>query len=349
MSNAPTASKSVLIILMGALGDVVRGLCLVDAIKSAWPDARITWVVEPACSGLVRLHPRIDRVVVFERKRGLSGVLALKQELNKERYDITLDLQRHLKSGVFSLLSRAPRRIGFHRKDAKEGNWLFNTEHVPENGERISKIDHYLSFLAPLGIERPQEISVGLENITLEWLTSPWKGKLGEPYLGVVLGSSWESKDWPIEGYEGLLNQLERTGLRRAVLLGDRSRVEMAASLEASAPRSIQVINLAGQTTLEELVAVLRGAAVCMGPDSGPGHICGALGTPHVTLFGPTPSVRNSPRGSEHLSLSSAVGCSPCKRRVCPGLGKVCMKLISPEAVIELIREALGARRAAAS
>lgn len=334
------AGKRVLIILMGALGDVVRGLCLVDAIKGALPDCRITWVVEPACSGLVKLHPRIDRVVVFERKRGLAGVLALRRELRQERYDVTLDLQRHFKSGIFSRFSRAPRRIGFHRRDAKELNWLFNTEQVAQHGESISKVDHYLEFLKPLGIARPERLTTGLEAITLARVSAPWRSELSAPYVGLVLGSSWDTKDWPEEGYQGLLQQLSTTGGLTAVLIGDKSKSDMGMRLEAGAPASLRVVNLAGKTSLEELVAVLRDATVCVGPDSGPAHICGAVGTKHVTLFGPTPAVRNAPRGSEDLALSSVVGCSPCKRRVCPGLGKVCMRLISPEAVVERIRAA---------
>lgn len=338
MSSA--GGRRVLIILMGALGDVVRGLCLVDAIKSAWPDCRITWVVEPACSGLVKLHPRIDRVVVFERKRGLAGVLALRRELRREEYDVTLDLQRHLKSGLFSRFSRAPRRIGFHRRDAKELNWLFNTERVAEHGERISKVDHYLEFLKPLGIARPERLTTGLEGITLARVSADWRAELVGPYVGVVLGSSWDTKDWPEEGYRALLEQLHTSGHRTAVLIGDSSQREMGERLEAGAPSSVKVINLAGKTSLEHLVALLRDASVCVGPDSGPAHICGGLGTRHVTLFGPTPAVRNAPRGSEDLAIVSAVGCSPCKRRDCPGLGKLCMRLISPEAVLERIRAA---------
>ena len=340
MTNCTQAPKRVLIILMGALGDVVRGLCLVDIIKSAWPDCRISWLVEPACAGIVKLHPRIDRVIVFERQRGIAGVLSLRRELQREQYDVTLDLQRHFKSGLFSLLSRAPRRIGFNRLDAKEFNWLFNTEHVSEHGESISKVEHYLNFVQQLGIEQPKHLSVGLGEVTLARVNEPWKDSLVAPYVGLVLGSSWDSKDWPEEGYRGLLALLPSVGFSQAVLVGDRSRVDMAARLEASAPSNVRVVNLAGKTNLEQLVAVLKGAAVCVGPDSGPAHICGAVGTRHVTLFGPTPAVRNAPQGSEELSVTSAVGCSPCKRRVCPGLGKICMRLISPEAVIDAIRRA---------
>jgi heptosyltransferase-1 len=325
-----------LIVLMGAIGDVVRGLHLVDAIKSNVPSAHITWVVEPTCSEIVRMHPRVDEVVVFQRKAGVRGLSSLMREIRKRQYDVTLDLQRHLKSGLFSWLSRAPRRVGFHPNDAKEFNWVFNNEFIAEHGERISKIEHYLLFLEKLGIPKPQALRSGLEEVKLsgdsELLTA-----LSSPYVALVLGSSWDSKDWPEEGYRELIARLlePRGGGEQVVLLGDKSKLEMGERLVASLPVGARVVNLVGKTTLRELVGVISRAKAVVGPDSGPAHIAAAVGTPHVTLFGPTPAVRNSPRGSEHLSITSAVGCSPCKRRVCPGLGKVCMRLISPQMVLE--------------
>ncbi|MFO0416566.1 MAG: glycosyltransferase family 9 protein [Pseudomonadota bacterium] len=329
------AERRYLFILLGALGDVVRGMYLIEAIKAAEPTAHITWLVEPACAGILKLHPKIDEILVFERPKGLAGVFKLRGELAERRFDVTLDLQRHSKSGLFSLLSRAPRRIGFNRKDAKEGNWLFNTEHVPAQGERIPKVQHYLTFLERLNIPIPERLSSGLEGITLDGVEADWRESLREPYLALILGSSWDSKDWPVEGYEGLLKLLPGGTV---ALLSDKTKIEMASRLEQVATKA-RVVNLAGRTDLKQLVAVIRGASVCVGPDSGPGHIAGAIGTPHVTLFGPTPSVRNTPRGSEALAISSQVGCSPCKKRVCPGLGKVCMKLIRPEMVLERIAE----------
>ncbi len=321
-----------LCILMGALGDVVRGMYLVNSLKSSEPDAHVTWLVEPACSGILKLHPAIDEIIVFNRPKGIQGVLEIRRELAKRSFDVTLDLQRHAKSGLFSWFSGSPRRIGFHRKDAKEGNWLFNTEYVPPQGEAISKIDHYHTFLTPLGLPQPKQLSSGLEGITLDGVTAPWaEGLRAEPYFGFILGSSWDSKDWPIEGYEGLLSIIPGGTV---VFLADKSKISMAERLEKVATKA-KVVNLAGKTNLTELVALVRGAKVLVGPDSGPGHIAGAVGTPHITLFGPTPWVRNAPRGSEALTLTANVGCSPCKRRVCPGLGKVCMKLLRPEMVLE--------------
>jgi ADP-heptose:LPS heptosyltransferase len=331
-----SATRRYLFVLMGALGDVVRGMYLVDSLKAADPTAHITWLVEPACAGILKLHRSIDQILVFNRPKGFSGILELRRELAKRTFDVTLDLQRHSKSGLFSWLSRAPRRIGFHKLDAKEFNWLFNTEYIAPQGEAISKIEHYHTFLDVLGLSQPKELSSGLEYITLDTIDAPWSQELRErSYIGFILGSSWDSKDWPVEQYEQLLALLPD---ELVVLLADKTKIAMAERLEQAATKA-RVINLAGKTDLKQLVGVIHGARALVGPDSGPGHIAGAVGTRHITLFGPTPWVRNAPRGSEALALSANLGCSPCKRRVCPGLGKVCMKLIRPEMVARRLQE----------
>jgi len=333
------SGQRILIILLGALGDVVRGLAVAHAIKSAAPDCKITWLVEPASSGVVALNQSVDEVLVFNRKDGARGVLALYRELRCRSFDVTLDMQRHLKSGFFSWLSRSPRRVGFHPDDTKEGNWIFNNQYIESRGDDASKIDHYLAFVAALGLNAPLTIDAGLSHITLESLGGAWAHDLSRPYAGVILGSSRYSKDWPEEGYRGLLERWEVAGVDSIVLLGDRSKQELAQRLEVIQSK-VRIVNAVGRTTLEELVGIIHGARVCVGPDSGPGHIAGALGVPHVTLFGPTPAGRNAPRGSEGLSVVSSIGCAPCRRRVCPGLDKLCMRLISPDAVLERVRVA---------
>ncbi len=335
-----TSGRRFLIILLGALGDVVRGLAVVNALKRSDPTCHVSWLVEPASSGVVSLHPGVDEVIVFQRKQGIRGMLALRKTLNDRTFDVTLDMQRHLKSGFFSWLSGSPRRIGFHPDDTKEGNWLFNNAYIEARGDVASKIDHYLAFVQALGYALPETIDPGLSHISLKSIGGDWAQTLERPYIGVILGSSRYSKDWPLEGYQGLLGRLSGLGIQSVVLLGDGSKVEMARQLEA-VPSSTRIVNAVGKTSLRELVAIIHGARACVGPDSGPGHIAGALGVPHVTLFGPTPAGRNAPRGSESLSVVSSIGCSPCRRRVCPGLDKLCMRLISPDSVLDRVRLAI--------
>jgi ADP-heptose:LPS heptosyltransferase len=212
----------------------------------------------------------------------------LRQELRQLELDVALDLQRHAKSGFFSWLSRAPRRIGFHRADSKEGNWLFSTEQIPAQAETLSKLDHYLLFLDALSLTRPPLLSSGLSEVAL-LEPREWEQALKQTYIGLVLGSSWDSKDWPEEGYALLIDRLLAEGQESLVLLGDRTKVGLAERLMAKAARPSGIVNLVGKTSLRELVVVLKGARLCIGPDSGPGHLCGSLNTPHITLFGPTP------------------------------------------------------------
>jgi ADP-heptose:LPS heptosyltransferase len=305
------------------------------------PESKISWLVEPASAGVVELNPGVDDVIVFKRKDGLRGVLGVVAELRKREFDVTLDMQRHLKSGLFSWLSRSPKRIGFHPQDTKEGNWLFNNTFIEARGDDHSKIDHYLAFVERLGIERPDVVDAGLSHITLSSEGGEFSRLLEKPYVGLILGSSRYSKDWPEEGYRALIERFDIRGIEHVVLLGDKSKVEMASRLEGISSRT-SIVNTVGKTSLQELVAIIHGARACVGPDSGPGHIAGALGVPHVTLFGPTPASRNAPMGSENLSVTSAVGCSPCRRRVCPGLDKLCMRLISPDAVLGKLRLGIG-------
>lgn len=325
-------ARSFLIVLTGSLGDVVRGLPLIDAIKAAEPGAHITWLIEDKWQKILSLHPALDRMIAFERRRGLQGVLELRRALQQERFDVVLDLQRHFKSGVFNRFARAARRIGFHRRDAKEGNWLFQTERIPYRGNGIPKTEHYLLFLDQIGIPRPQKLSFGFERIDSSTLAGEFSLPAGQRRVVVLLGSSWSSKDWFASGYARLLKSiLDRTRAGIA-LVGDGSQTRMADELMEAIPDP-RILNLVGRTSLPQLVGILHQAQVAVGPDSGPGHISAAVGTPYVTLFGPTDPVRVAPHGMLDLSVRADIGCAPCMRRTCPGLNKICMRLISPDEV----------------
>ncbi len=332
-------NPSILIILMGSLGDLVRGLSLVSHIKESLPGSRITWLVEPAWEKIARRHKGIDRLVVFDRPRGVFAVPALYRDLAEERFDITLDLQRHFKSGVFSLLSGAKRRIGFHRRNAKEFNWLFNNEKIACHSDRLPKIRHYLKFTEHLGLVAPRRLDFGFSEMD-ERAEYPDLAKIDGPFVGIVMGSSWVSKDWTFTGYRDLAEKILAGGKKKVVLLGDRSKAAEAIDL-AKTVNDPGLVNLAGKTSLLELVAVLKAADACVGPDSGPAHLAGAVGTPYVSLFGPTCHVRVAPYDSEDLVVRSPGACpeSPCYKKRCPA--PRCMSTIRAEEVMEKLAVAL--------
>ena len=347
--NNPTipdkpASPSILIILMGSLGDVARGLCLVSHIKTNLPRSRISWLVEPKWAQLVRYHNQIDNVIVFQRAWRLSALWHLYKDLHQEHFDITLDLQRILKSGFFSLLSGAARRIGFHRRNAKEFNWLFNNEHIGYQNDSLTKIRHYLRFTEHLGLPEPNTPEFGFSSLNANEASPRVVADLNQPFVAVVLGASWKSKDWFFEGYLGLIRHILSALKLQVVLLGDDSRKALAEDLSQSVNLP-GVINLAGKTSLMELTAVLKKAAAGVGPDSGPGHLAAAVGTPFVSLFGPTSPNRTAPFGYEDLVIASSLDCAPCYRKRCPDHHNQCMVRIDSSQVAEKLFKALTLKR----
>ncbi|RZB36169.1 MAG: hypothetical protein SRB2_02434 [Desulfobacteraceae bacterium Eth-SRB2] len=342
-SKIPPSAPSILIILMGSIGDVARGLCLVSHIKNNLPGSRVTWLVEPKCSEVVCLHPRIDKVMVFNRPKHILGIRDLYKNLSRKHFDITLDLQRHLKSGFFSLLSGSKRRIGFNRRNSGEFNWIFNNEHIPYVSDELElpKLHHYLKFTEYLGLSEPASLDFGFSCFDEKSNLPDIVAKINNPFIAVVMGSSWESKDWFFEGYYGLVKNILSSIKGPVVLLGDGSQVSSATKLYRKVG-SHELINLVGKTSIPELVAVLKAAAVALGPDSGPGHLAAAVGTPYVSLFGPTSPMRAAPYNCEHLVVQSKVSCVSCYKNKCPDLDRLCMRRISVESVQEKLSLALG-------
>ena len=331
-------APNILIILMGSLGDVARGMCIAHQLKENFPGCKVTWLIEPACRELISLNHFIDNIIIFDRARNIFALPDLIRQLRKEKFDITLDLQRHFKSGFFSMLSRAPVRIGFYPSNSKEFNHLFNNYYIEDLDKSSLKIDHYLAFIKKIGGVIKYPLDFGLSKVKEDPNQKEMLISLKKPYIGVVLASSWKSKDWPGPHYIELLNKvIESTGFN-LVLIGDKNQDDIAVRILASVKEKERVINKAGKTSLADVVSIIDESELCLGPDSGPGHIAGALQRNYISFFGPTDPKLTAPLGQEELVLKSNLGCMPCYKRVCPGLGGLCMNLITPDMVIDKVK-----------
>ena len=333
------SGDSILVVLSGALGDLIRGLSISCAIKSANDDVRIAWLVDSTWMPIVEAHPAVDEAIVFDRKAPVKHLPSLVKKLRSTSFTLTLDMQRHLKSGLCSWFSGSPRRVGFHPRNCKEGNQFFNNEFIAEQNDSQSKLLHYLAFLDAIDCPRPENVDFGLSKVGLG-LAEGLLPTSDKSRVGIILSSSWATKDWPLSGYQALLNLLAGTEDVEVVLLGTKKDRSNADQLVATAG-PVGVVNLAGETSLLQLIDVMRRCTCFVGPDSGPGHIAGALGLPYISLFGPTPPERVAPFGSEKLVIRSNVPCSPCSRKVCPGLDTVCMRLISADQVYQRLQMVL--------
>lgn len=345
-------SPSFLIILMGSLGDVTRGLCLVSRLKHCFPDCTVTWLIEPKCREIVSAHPMIDHVWVFNRtdwKRGLKDIL---NRLRNSRFDCVLDLQRHFKSGLFSFFSGARYRLGFHPKNTKEGNWVFNNTYIPYVNEFYPKIFHYLKFTEFLGCQKSdtpsqararlqsQGLDFGFSGDSLSSFVPDVLSEIKAPLIAIILGSTWVTKEWFFEKYLELIRELLEMRPLHMVMVDTMAKYPMASEL-ANRINSPRLINLVGRTSILELAAVLKRATAAVGPDCGSAHIAAAVGTPYVTLFGPTSPQRTASYGSEHLVVSKNLDCAPCYKRKCPRRDVLCMRAIQVKDVKQKILEAL--------
>lgn len=330
--------KKILIILHGSIGDVTRALPLANLLRRGFPKASLAWAVEPASFPLLQHYPAVDEVIVFERRYGLKGIGPFLRKIRSRHFDLVLDLQRILKSGLISWLSGAPCRLGFNRLDCKEFNWVFNNQFIPPFGDGLPKIDHYMKFAEYLGLKsHPVEWSLQLTKEE-ESRVDEHLAEMAGAFAVLFVGSRWESKRWfPTQMTSCMQMIQQRFGLD-VVLLGSRQDQVLAEEAQNCNPYRLR--NLVGCTSLRDAIGIIARARVAVGPDTGLVHIAAAVGTPVVSLWGATSPLRTGPYGFDDLVVQGRAACSPCYLRKCP-IGRICMQSIETEEIVKKISMAL--------
>ncbi len=342
--------QRILIVLLGAIGDVTRALPLLTRIRRAYPDSHITWAVEPAAAPLLDYHPALNEVLIYRRPQGLAAFWLFLTAIRRGRFDLVLDLQRHAKSGLVSWWSKAPVRLGFHRSNTKEGNWLCNTHTIAPVADFSLKLGQYLKFADALGLpDDGVQFELRLreeEDTHIEALLA----QTPRPFVTFFLGSRWPSRFWFPQATAHVAQTLMQQYGMGVVLIGGPSEVTFAQAVSSALETSsetgpetgsrLSVTNLTGQTRLRDLIGIFSRCRLAFGPDSGPMHIAAATGTPVISLWGATSPIRSAPWGSEHLVLCGPAACSPCYTRQCR-IGRICMQRITPEQVLSAVEQVL--------
>lgn len=297
------APRSIVVVKLSAIGDVLHGVPTAVALKRAFPAARIGWAVEGRAADVLAGHPAVDHL--FRLPRGWlkspGSVLALRRQLRWFDADVTLDLQGLMKSAVVSLASGARMRIGHARPESRECAWLAATHPVAPTAAHV--VDRNLGLLAPLGVQ-PDTPSFGMprwpvSRMRMErWLASQ---RLPLPPVLLNPGAGWSSKRWPVERFTMLARALSRRDGQPAIVVwgGDQERGAAERIVAASAGAAIA----APQTSLQDLGELCRLARLFISGDTGPLHLAAAVGTPCVGIFGPVPAERNGPYGRGHVCV----------------------------------------------
>jgi len=341
--NGAPRWRKLLIVKPTSLGDVVQSLCVPCALKRAFPDRFVGFLVSDALAELLEGHPCIDEVVPFPYRRLKSGSVfgafrELRARLRPGGWDVAADLQGLARSGIAAWLSGAPLRVGY--SDAREFSRLAYTHRIASDRLAEHAVERYMKIAAFLGADTaPVEFGLSADEEDKERFLA---AAGGEPPVVLVPGARWETKRWPAPFFAELGRELHRRTGRRIVLLGSAAE----AGLCAETARAIgpAALDISGRTTLSGLKAALAAAALVVSNDSGPMHLAAALGTPTVSIFGPTSPERVAPWGQERFVVRSGLDCAGCYRRKCHTMPPPCLASIEPERVFEVCMKALDGR-----
>lgn len=327
-----TPFRKILIVKPSSLGDVVHSLPFLNAVHECFPDAEVHWVIAKGLEGLLEGHPMVHRLIVINKdvwkKISRAGdtvreIRQLYRDIRSAHYDLVVDLQGLLRSGLITMAARAPVRIGF--TEAREGSRIFYTRKV-RGGRGIHAVDRYMKIAAEIGCPS--------DRIEFPFPPKPagsdrMKRVLADlgPYAVIVPGARWKTKIWPAENFGSVAAKLPV----RSVVIGSSSDRGIADKI-VSTSRG-RAVSLAGETNLPELIVLMKGASIVITNDSGPMHIGAALNVPVIAVFGPTSPVLTGPYGKGHVVLQSDEPCSPCFKRECADVK--CMRKITPGKVLE--------------
>lgn len=347
---------NILIVKTSAIGDVTHTLPALHALRRQYPQARITWLVEEAAAGLLVGHPALDRLLISRRKhwaqelrRGPRRALAalgeayrFLRQLRDTRYDLLLDFQGLLKSGVLVALARAKRKVGFGRGMAHaEGSWIFLNERIPAVDMNIHALDRELLLLKAIGVEAPAvEFALPItaaHRQKVEALLAAAQVDRTRPLIAINPQATWPTKLWFAERFAELADRLAARGWAVVFTGSPGDRDEVARILSAM---QSPAANLAGATSLLELAALYQMAQVVVSTDTGPMHIAAATGTPVVAIFGSTAPWRTGPWGEQHRVVRVEMACSPCLKKGCP-TQRECMREVSVAMVEAAVAEKL--------
>jgi len=320
-----SAPARVCLVKLGAIGDVVNSLPLLHRLRAAWPEAHLAWVIAPLAHGLVEGLEAVDRFHLLDLTRPRS-VPAVLRELRAQRFELVIDLQRILKSGLVTRASGAPRRLGFDRARCKEASWLFTNERIPPNPAPGVTVAQYLEFADHLGLP-PSPLRWELPLV-------PWRG--AAPAVCLNLGASKPANLWPTERWAELAARLaERLGPERVALSGGPSDRAAAEAVLARVPPGI--VDAVGKLSLKESAGLIAASGVFVSGDTGPLHMAVATATPVVALYGAADPGRTGPFGQAEAVLRHPVPCAPCRKRECFVAGHPCMTGLEVESVLERV------------
>jgi heptosyltransferase I len=276
----------VCIVMMSAVGDTVHVIPVLHALKRANPAMHVTWVLQPGAAMLVRGHPLVDEIILFDRSKGLHGFIEIRTQFQTKVFDLVLSLQVYLKANIITSFIKAPVKLGFDLARARDLNWLFTTHRIPPHAMQHVQ-DQYLEFCDWLGAPiSPVTWNLGPWNQEERCWQRSFYSTIERPAVAIVVATSKIQKNWLPERWAEVCDALYIDFGLQPILVGGRSQVELECERVIMERSSHAPLSALGNGGLRGLVGILEGAALVVSLDTGPLHITVALDRPVVSLIG---------------------------------------------------------------
>lgn len=299
--------RNILLTRLSAIGDCVLTIPVAVKLKQLWPNCKLTWIVDCGVSELLEQHPAVDDVMKIERRwlKRPTEWLTLREEIRNREFDVVLDPQGLTKSAMLGWFSGAKRRIGFDFSHGREIAPLLSTRRVRRKARHM--VDTYLQVLSPWCRIEPGTGEFAMPVYpnaarraaqildSLHWRDSDW--------VALNPGAGWTTRLWPVQRFGMLAREIYREhGRKSLVFWAGNSELLMAKVIEEESQGTAVV---APETSLTEMVELLRLTSLLVTGDTGPLHLASAVGAPCVSLHGPTWSDESGPYRNRHFALQS--------------------------------------------
>jgi lipopolysaccharide heptosyltransferase I len=329
--------KKILVVKPSALGDIVHSFPFLNALSKRFPEAQIDWAVAKGLHPLLENHPMLNKIWIIDKGnwKKLSRLNTTYKELRKlvadlknEKYDLVIDLQGLMRSGIITKMTKCKYRVGF--KAAREGANLFYTHKIPCKWSEMHAIDRYLKIAEALGctIDKVENTFTSFNE------NPPIMSELPDEYIIIAPSAGKEANRWPADRFGKLAAKLPLP----VVVVSHKADTHVVDELVSHSDG--KAISLAGRTNIMELAAVIKKAKFFISNDTGPMHIAAALNIPVFAIFGPSNSQKTGPYGDIHTIISVNAPCAPCYAKKKCSHWK-CMETLTIDKVLEVINKKL--------
>lgn len=339
--------KKILVVQLGDIGDVVWMIPALWAVKNAYPDAALMIFTRYPNADILLDDPRIAKVFQTRSEGRIRDSLWLFYNLRCEKFDLVIDLRADDRGAITSFLTGAPLRVALFYPGLTWRNRLFThlvLEPPPKKERVFGAAEQSLQIIRGLGIweetsipritvsaESEQKVRriIAAENIAAK-----------NSWISINPFSRWSYKEWGIDNWRQLLSFVWKKYGLPSVIIGSEEERERAAKLFQNT--SSPVYNLAGLTALRDLAALLKMSRLHIGVDSAAPHIAAAVGTPTVTIYGPSDWRDWAPPGENNKVVLPDMDCSPCHQKGCDGSGRSrCLDNMDVEKVQKVVEDVL--------